>query len=380
MTEEVTRYIKREAERELWARAAGHCEFDGCNRILFKSPITQESVNIAEKAHIYSFSKGGPRGRGPLAKNTKQLNEIANLLLVCHDCHTKIDQDKKGERYSAELLLKWKDEHEKRIAIVTGIDPTKKSYVVLYGANIGAQTSKLQPHAAANALFPDWYPAEERPIELSMTWEGKDGDPSYWSTEERNLRHAFERRMLPVIDDPNCSHLSLFALAPIPLMVLFGSLLTDKVAAQTYQLQREPRQTWTWPSSSEDIDFKVNRPASTESNPVLLLSLSDRIAAKRITDVIDGNPSIWELTIDAPHNDFLKSPMQLSRFREVMRKLIVEIGVAHGKSAPISIFPAIPVACAVDLGRIRMPKADSSWIIYDQNNERGQFVRALEIK
>src|SRR6266496_1241651 len=115
MVTDVTRHIKREVERELWVRAAGRCEFNGCNRALYKSPVTQESVNISEKAHIYSFSKGGPRGRGPLAKNKKALNEIGNLLLACHDCHRKIDKNKDGGRYSAELLQQWKQEHERRI-------------------------------------------------------------------------------------------------------------------------------------------------------------------------------------------------------------------------------------------------------------------------
>ena len=60
---------QREVERELWARAAGRCQFDGCNRPLFKSPVTQEQVNISEKAHIYSFSENGPRGWGPFITN-----------------------------------------------------------------------------------------------------------------------------------------------------------------------------------------------------------------------------------------------------------------------------------------------------------------------
>ena len=130
MAKEVTRYMKREVERELWARAAGRCQFDGCNRPVFKSPVTQEQVNISEKAHIYSFSEIGPRGWGPFVTNRKQLNEVANLMLVCHDCHNTIDQDKEGERYSAELLIKWKDEHENRIAIVTGVDPVRPWSVV----------------------------------------------------------------------------------------------------------------------------------------------------------------------------------------------------------------------------------------------------------
>ena len=377
MAKEVTRYIKREVERELWARAAGRCQFNGCNRPVFKSPVTQEQVNISEKAHIYSFSRNGPRSWGPLDK--KQLNEVANLMLVCHDCHKTIDQDQEGERYSAELLVKWKDEHEKRIAIVTGVDPTKGSHVILYGANIGDQISNLQPEAAKDALFPDWYPAEERPIHLSMSWEGKDSDPAYWKTEAENLRAVFDRQIRPLVHGSECLHFSLFAFAPMPLMILFGTLLTDKVPAQTYQLHREPLQTWKWLSGPADFAFQVIRPASFAHLPALLISLSDHIAPSRISAVLGEAVTIWELTIERPHNDFLKSKEQLSLFRETVRQLIVDIGKAHGKHTPLAIFPAMPVACAVDLGRVRMPKADGPWIIYDQNNEHKNFIRALEI-
>lgn len=375
----VTRYITREVERELWARAAGRCQFNGCNRPVYKSPVTQEQVNISEKAHIYSFSQNGPRGWGPFITNRKQINEVANLMLVCHDCHKTIDQDGKGERYSADLLLKWKDEHEKRIAIVAGVNPSKKSHVILYGANIGDQTSKLQPEAAKDALFPEWYPAEERPILLSMSWEGKDSETAYWKTEAENLRAAFNRQIRPLVDSNECSHLSLFSLAPIPLMVLLGSLLTDKVPAQAYQLHREPTQTWRWLPGPANFRFLVNRPISPTHQPALAISLSDHIDPARITSVLGETVSIWELTIEHPHNDFLKTKEQLSQFREIVRQLIVEIGTAHGKQAQLAIFPAMPVACAVDLGRIRMPKADGPWIIYDQNNECNKFIRALEI-
>jgi hypothetical protein len=140
--DDVTRYIKREVERELWARAAGRCQFAGCNRLLYKSPVTQEPVNISEKAHIHSFSKDGPRGWGPFITNKEQLNDVPNLMLVCHDCHEKIDKEKDGGRYSAKLLQEWKLKHEKRIAIVSGVDPKKNSHVLLYGANIGEQIGR----------------------------------------------------------------------------------------------------------------------------------------------------------------------------------------------------------------------------------------------
>ncbi len=378
MLKDVTRYIKREVERELWARAAGRCQFNGCNRPLFKSPVTQEQVNISEKAHIYSFSQNGPRGWGPFITNKGQINDLANLMLVCHDCHKTIDQDKKGERYSADLLVQWKEEHERRVAIVTGVYPSKKSSVVLYGANIGEQTSKLQPEAAKDALFPDWYPAEERAVQLSMSWEGKDSEDSYWKTEAQNLESAFNRQIRPLLDTADPHHLSIFALAPMPLMIMFGSLITDKVPAQVYQLHREP-QTWHWLDGPAGFTFHVKPPVSPENPPALVISLSDSIAHERVTAILGEAVSIWELTIEHPHNDFLKSKQQLSQYRETVRQLMVSIGKVHGKSITISIFPAMPVACAVELGRVRMPKADNPWIIYDYNDKHNKFIRALKI-
>jgi hypothetical protein len=377
MPKEVTRSIGSKVERELWARAAGRCQFDGCNRILYKSPVTQESVNISEKAHVYSFSENGPRGWRPFTWNREALNDVGNLMLVCHDCHKKIDQVKDGGRYQAELLLQWKLEHEKRIAIVTGVDPSKKSYVVLYGANIGEEKSLLQPEHAKWALFPEWYPAEERAACLDMTWEGRDDRPDYWVTEESNLRQRFDRLIRPLIEEGH--HFSIFGFAPIPLLIRLGVLFTDKIPARVYQLHREPEQTWQWSNGETDTHFQINMPSDYEHPPALIIALSSNVARERVTSILGSSVSVWELTISDPNNDFLKTPDQLSKFRETVRKLMVQISQKHGNKTPLSIFPAMPVATAIELGRIRMPKAEMPWIIYDQNNHAGAFVEALRI-
>jgi hypothetical protein len=58
---------------------------------------------------------------------------------------------------------------------------------------------------------------------------------------------------------------------------------------------------------------------------------------------------------------------------------MVQIAEKHGNDVPLCIFPAMPVAAAVELGRIRMPKADMPWVVYDYNNKMRAFVKALEI-
>jgi hypothetical protein len=80
-----------------------------------------------------------------------------------------------------------------------------------------------------------------------------------------------------------------------------------------------------------------------------------------------------------PHNDWLKDRTQLRAFREALRPLLDQIKAIHGQTTLLHIFPAMPVAAAVELGRVRMPKADMPWFIYDQIADNGGFIPAIEI-
>jgi len=380
MAEDITRHISSDVERELWAKAAGRCQFNGCNRPLYKSSVTQERVNVSEKAHIYSFSKDGPRGWGPFITNKKRLNEISNLMLMCHDCHKLIDQDKEGIKYSADLLRQWKREHEQRVHIVTGIATHKKSHVVMYGANIGDERSPLQFFDAVEAMFPNMYPVDQKPIDLSMSCEHEDSNTDYWTSEKNHLSKIFDRHIHPQIKENNPAHFSVFSLAPQPLLMHLGALFTDKIAVDVYQPIREPK-TWKWQGYLDGFDFIINAPSNISGTPALVVSLSDRIAHDRVTSIIGSDACIWEITVPREflHNDFLRSPAQLSQFRQAIRKLMISMKEKHGQSTPVHVFPAMPVSCAVEMGRARMPKADMPWVIYDQNHKVGKFLKAFEI-
>jgi len=376
----VTRYIKREVERELWARAAGRCQFNGCNCILYKSPITQERVNISEKAHIYSFSENGPRGWGLLRRNRKRLNDVENLMLMCHGCHKTIDLDKKGKKYSAELLQQWKMEHEYRVVTVTGIAANRKSHVVFYGSNIGEQRSPLQQEDAMEAMFPDRYPVSEHPICLSMSCSHEDRCAAFWESELTHLNRVFGQKVLPLIEDNQTKHFSLFSLAAIPLLIQLGTLFTDKISLDTYQPIREPK-GWDWQDFPEGFEFVIKRPKELTGKPVLVVSLSDIINHDRIRKIMGEDVSIWVLTVPEEHigNDNIRAKVQLSMMRTVVRKLMVQIKEAHGSTTPLSVFPAMGVSCSVEMGRARMPKADMPWIIYDQSNKENRFIKAITI-
>lgn len=92
----------------LWGRAAGICSNPACDEDLTVM-LEGKGFNVGEMAHIIAHSEGGPRGHSGGGDDT-----YANLILLCPTCHRKIDKAPEGE-YPADMLLKWKDDHETNI-------------------------------------------------------------------------------------------------------------------------------------------------------------------------------------------------------------------------------------------------------------------------
>lgn len=63
----------------------------------------------------------------------------------------------------------------------------------------------------------------------------------------------------------------------------------------------------------------------------------------------------------------------------LLRHLLDRINAVHGENAVIIVFPALPNSAAVEVGRVRMPKADLPLHIYDQNRSVGGFIPPLKI-
>jgi SMODS-associated and fused to various effectors sensor domain len=377
IVEEVTRNVPVSVQCLLWGRAAGRCEFGGCNQPLWKSRVTQEQVNIAEKAHIYSFGSRGPRGN--IGISVVDLHNLSNLMLVCHACHRKIDRKRDGGRYTVSLLQQMKAAHERRIEVVSAIAPEKSSHVLLYGASIGDHSSPLSYTQAASALFPDRYPAADRAIELSVHNSSFcDRDAGFWQNEAFELTRKFDRQVRLQVAEGGIHHLSVFAIAPQPLLILLGSLLGDIVPCDVYQRHREPI-TWQWPPEHETQSFRLLRPTSLEGQVALVFEVSATVKVERIHQVLGEKASVWSIGVPAPHNDVMKSSLQKAEFRALVRTALDQIKGVHGQTAILHVFPAMPVSLAVELGRVRMPKADMPWLVYDQVNARGGFVRALTI-
>jgi hypothetical protein len=71
----------------------------------------------------------------------------------------------------------------------------------------------------------------------------------------------------------------------------------------------------------------------------------------------------------------LRNQSDLTGFRLVVGRVFDEIRMQHGSNVELSVFPAVPSACAVEFGRVWQPKAHSPFDIFDESPGGGFLLR-----
>ena len=348
---------------KLWAKAAGRCEYDGCNKLLYKDDLTSEDINRGFVAHIIAASPDGPRGDEKLS--AQLVDDIGNVMLMCHDHHRLIDYEQVAE-HTVDRLRAMKKKHEDRVREVTEIAAAKISVPVVYGTNIGKETVSISRRDLAQAMLPDNYPTENVVTISCQNSSLHDSQELFWQAEVAQLEQKYNESLKPLIGKEDIDCVSVFALAPQPLLVKLGTKLSDLHKVKVYQKHREP-DTWKWQAMTEPNPMKIIRPDDTSKTPVLIFSLSANAISTRVRKRFGDEASIWEVTAEKPNNDMLRSADQLAEFRTMARVVLAEIN-ASSQADSIKVFMVMPAACAVELGRVWMPKADKKLVLFDKNN------------
>ena len=376
--------IPPKVQLEVWLRAGGRCQYPGCNVPLWKDELTLAQLNRAYLAHIIADRPTGPRGDPTLSEELKA--DPSNIMLMCDVHHRLIDRED-IEGHPVELLHHYKAEHEERIEHQTAIQASRRTEIVLFGTRIKDRTGLVSSEQARIAVLPERYPASEAGIRIDLAdIQLNEDDPEFWSmatmhTERMlaiHLAHGEGPTGRPI------NHVSVFALAPIPLLIHFGKALGDIISADIYQRHRgEPG--WRWQELSEEdegFNYTVIRPEPTETKAprvAVNLSLSGTIHATEIERAAGGQIPTYILTIARPCRDFLHAKEQLELFRSEWYRLLAEIRETHGDTCEIHLFPAIPNAIAVEIGRSLLPKSDPHLVIYDQDKDHSGFRTILTL-
>lgn len=359
----------------LFVRAGGRCEFDGCNEDLLMHKVTLTEGNFAQMAHIVAFKTRGPRGQ--VRDRPEDVNSVKNLMLLCPQCHKLIDDHPAD--YSRYSLEQYKVQHERRIRYVTSLGPDRKTSVILLKSLIGGQVVQLPFSQIIEATAPR-YPTTPEPTEIDLS-AISDTIPGFFDVARQQIAERVRLFFQPGSEGSKAQHISVFALAPIPLLVAFGAELSNKVPVGLYQRHRD-LENWAWKQKGTPVEYSVLQRKKGDADKVaLVLSLSGSIPIDALPAEVQEHSTIYEITLEGrePAPTFLAIQQDVENFRIVYQEALGLILKNHGLIKAVDLYPAIPAPIAILCGRELLPKVHPRLRVYDYNKKGNGFIYALEV-
>jgi hypothetical protein len=370
--------IPEKVRAHLWVAAAGRCEFNCCNKALDRNILTKQAIFVGQHAHIIGDSVHGPRGDPELSKQLSQ--DASNIMLTCRDCHWTIDR--LPDDYPVDLLHRMKKRHEDRIQRLYDLDECKDSIAVVLRhpikrIHVPQFTNKdVQTAILTNSDF--CHAPAEHAVQLDYrSRAAREGDTDYWIELSKQLRDDYERQMHLAGREGHPAHLSIFAFGPIPLNMQLGALVGNKVEASTYQ----------WDRVAENWKYRLERqyerqtmshtvvPSSDGRDLALAVSLSGEIDRNAIEATVPGLPFV-RFGVPGPTPELVENADDIRHFRSKFTALMADI--RNKGYRRVHVFPALPLALAVEFGRQLLPKADPAIGVWDLQDRR--FVPTLQLQ
>jgi hypothetical protein len=206
---------------------------------------------------------------------------------------------------------------------------------------------------------------------------------AFLQTAAENIRREVGRLYSPGMDIEKTRHISLFALAPMPLLIYLGWQLGNKIPVELYQRHRDT-EDWTWKApdgQSVVYEFRLLKKGTKRSNVALILSLSGIISTESLPPDIDDSFYIYEITLVGltPAPTFLRTKEALMGFKNIYQSSLRAIMRDHGTFTAMHLFPAVPAPIAVLCGRELLSKVDPTLRVYDYDKTKVGFNFALEV-
>lgn len=360
----------------LWTQTGGRCEF--CNDYLLQDSLTRKDANFSNVAHIVAVSSAGPRGDHPLPR--EQRDEIGNLMLVCRKHHALIDSSEYVAEYPVERLRTMKRAHEARILHLTGFDPANKTTILRLRANFDSQAVDPIIRAAIEKAIEPRFMRDEHGVPIDLTQIPFRFTDEYWTLTADEVRAGVRALSAPAVAREPARHVSIFALAPIPLLVLLGHCVGSLVPVDIYQRHMDT-DSWCWKDAGEPTLFRTSAPSSgIARDVVVLLSVSGRINRKALPQGLSGLPLYEMETANAvPARGRINTRSDLGRFSAAYQDLLGTIRDRHPGVASIHLFAAVPVPVAIACGREVLRKIDPAIHVYDFDKTASAYRSALKV-
>lgn len=375
--------IKDSVRNALWARTAGRCTI--CNRrLLGDSRTYMHSVLLAELAHNVGATAGENSPRRTHRGGVIDTEAEENLLLLCHDCHRLIDHPDHIDFFPPEKLREIKESFERRIEMVTENGGLTRTAALRVGSQIRGSLALASQREVAETLLAVNYLGlveTQRSGDFTCRINGKVGGRGYWEAAQQSVDDAMDL-VRQAVDSGDVEHISVFAIAPVPLLVYLGSKLDDKTRTRIFQKQRDQYLGWSWVDHGDPVDFDVllTEPISDASCDEVVLTCA--ITSQVNTDLLpEGISQLPRIEIHpyrvAPSPTLLSHEQSLANFAARWRDALARAESLVRGARRWHLVASAPVSVAIEAGRGVMGDAHPPVVVYERENDC--YTRVLVI-
>lgn len=368
--------IKDSVIREIWVRAAGRCVL--CSEYLLGTGKSFFHTAHGEVAHNTGAIGGKRSPRGASKLTLEERARAENLLLLCHQCHRMIDAEGADKVYTEDYLRAHKQTHEDRVRRVTDFATVTETAVVRLTGRVRGFFAPVTDRQVASALhFEDMQYAGEHPRDATfeVSIDAEDTDSWVWDEGTKKIDAK-----LTALRDAPYDTVSVFAMAPVPLLVYLGSKLEDKGDIRVFPRFRNAQDlACCWRSRPGSVAaFAVDSSGTDLGATDVLLTVSVSGAADLTAAPADvaGLPHVT-LTADKIGPDAIQTKADQAAFSLAWRSALARVETDYPSCERIHLLAAVPVVAAIACGQHHMRDAQPPLIVYQRADEG--YVEALTV-
>jgi hypothetical protein len=321
----------------LWGRSAGRCAMPDCRIELFVTGDYDPICIIGEMGHVIGSSDSGPRPDSILHTGSRDAYE--NLILLCRNCHKKVDG--LTSSFPVHRLHEIKNSHEAWVRTAL----PERGFTANRWKTIRLQGSfPFDASTIGEALLPD---QEEGEMRISVSLTG-----SSWSEVQDELRTKVESSLHG--EDSLSSRIAVFPLAPVSACLYLGFLLTNRLHVRAFQYHRDAA-TWAWPN----VEYRLTEPTYIETVPApeasadvfFVFQLTAPVDPSAMRAVVGGQQAVYECSVANPSSAWLQSKTQLDELARKSREMFEEASIKYRQSGRWHVLYAGPAPGAVVVGQ-----------------------------
>ena len=296
-------------------------------------------VVIGDIAHIEAASNSGPRANK--LKPTKERDEYDNLILLCKNCHTRLDGQKHTNTVDA--IRQLRNNHE---AWVRASLPERGRSTIAWKVVILQGRHPIDAELTLAALSPDF---------PTLAPEIITANPGTQSWEI--LYTALADRVASLFAENysfNC-RFAVFPLAPVSACIALGYLLTNRPHVRLFQYHRDEK-SWSWPNDSNPrnqitISGLPDAPTLDEVEVAFCFHLSATITDNTLAETGKAFARVIHVSIDRPNTGWLREEAQLTELAKAVRQLFETCVSLYPNCFKWDFFCAVPAPVAVAIGQ-----------------------------